>query len=85
MDIMIVLLSGFFVLMFLAGLEHSINNPLAAENALQKCQAKGFDYVEDFERQPLSTTPLGVKCNLVDYTQKRVNVDVQDAIPVVVS
>jgi len=63
----------------------AINNPVAAEDAMQQCKARGFDYAETFERQLLSAKALGIKCNYVNYEQRVINVNVQDAIPVVVS
>ena len=67
------------------GGDHVLNSPYAAENALQQCQERGFDYVEWFSRPILSQEAMGVKCGLIDYSQKRVDIESKNAGTLVIS
>lgn len=56
-------------------IEAAFNYPIAAQNALEICIERGYDYAEDWSRIPLTQTPLGIKCNYVGYERKQIDIE----------
>ena len=48
------------------------------------CQEKGYDFAESVARPMFSTEAIGVKCGIIDYSQKQVKINDTDTVPIVV-
>lgn len=79
LDIVILVLILFAVVFSISitAYDAVIVNPLAAEDALNQCKERGFDYAKGFTHVFLDSNALGVECAYVEYTKKNINADIQ--------
>lgn len=75
--IMIILIGG-IVGISLIDAEFS---PLAAEQAQQVCEQKGFDTYDEYKRKPFGTQAFGVKCNHI-FNKKEFITDAETVVAV---
>jgi len=50
-------------------------NAYASEDANQECINRGYDTYTDYERPFLSKDAMGVKCGMIDYNRKQIDID----------
>jgi uncharacterized membrane protein len=81
---MVIILLFLFALLAIIIFELGVNQPIAMGKAHQACQISGYDYADKISRVLFSDEPTGVKCGIIEYSQKQIRINSTESIPIVI-